>query len=65
MPDMCMCSGVKCPLAEYCYRHTVTPNPHRQSYFAEPPNEGNVCDSFIANKKAMQDLINSTEGANF
>lgn len=48
MPDITMCSGEGCPLKENCYRFTATPNPavpiHSQSWFAEPPIQGDDCE---------------------
>ena len=31
MPDISMCTG-NCPISDYCYRHTATPNPYWQTY---------------------------------
>lgn len=37
MPDITMCTGVGCPQRDQCYRATVAPLEHRQSYFQTPP----------------------------
>jgi hypothetical protein len=37
MPDITMCVGTNCPMKLGCYRHTATPTPGRQSYFAVVP----------------------------
>lgn len=47
MPDIAMCKGGKCPLRDHCYRHRATPSEFRQSYFAEPPNNGDTCTEFV------------------
>ena len=50
MPDISMCSGLKCPLKDKCYRKTAKPNPYRQSMFSKPPvKEDNSCDYFWDN----------------
>jgi len=35
-PDICMCTGVSCPMAVECYRHLATEDRY-QSYFSQPP----------------------------
>lgn len=51
MPDISMCSGDGCLLAEMCYRHTAKPNGDRQSWFAQSPNkEEDDCDYFSPNE---------------
>lgn len=37
MADITMCTGTGCPKAMWCYRHTATPSPYRQSMFVVPP----------------------------
>lgn len=32
MPDISMCTNIKCPLKEDCYRFNAPVNPYRQSY---------------------------------
>lgn len=39
MSDITMCRGKDCPLKETCRRFKAEPNPHRQSYFVNPPIE--------------------------
>jgi hypothetical protein len=38
MPDISMCKGGSCPMANKCYRFTATPS-HWQSYLSTPPVE--------------------------
>lgn len=38
MPDITMCNGNYCELAQTCYRYKATPTPHFQSYFTKTPN---------------------------
>lgn len=38
MPDIAMCTGEGCFRKATCYRHTATPTPLRQAYFAKPPH---------------------------
>jgi len=37
MPDITMCDGKGCVMADRCYRHTATPTPDRQSWFQNAP----------------------------
>lgn len=37
MPDISMCTGGDCPLADMCYRVLAEPSEFRQAYFSEPP----------------------------
>lgn len=46
IPDITMCSGDHCPIRENCYRYKAEPTPGRQSYFSQPPWDGEKCDSF-------------------
>jgi len=39
MPDITMCRGGKCPKKETCYRYKAKPDPYRQAYFGDPPEE--------------------------
>jgi hypothetical protein len=48
MPDICMCIGGDCPLKETCYRYRAIPTDYRQSYFLNPPYEGDHCDHYGA-----------------
>ena len=51
MADICMCTGKGCHEREKCYRFTATPNPYRQSYFAElPPMKNGKCTEFWSNE---------------
>lgn len=55
MPDITMCSGVKCLKKEKCWRFTATPG-YRQSMFAYPPmrimeKDKQVCDYFWDNSQ--------------
>lgn len=55
MSDITMCEGGSCPDKTWCYRHTATPNPWRQSYFTEPPfKEGEFCVYFGPNEAASK-----------
>lgn len=45
MPDITMCSGVDCPYKEQCYRFTAKPSEY-QSYFLNPPINGDKCDHY-------------------
>lgn len=47
MPDITMCSGQDCPLKEKCYRYKATPSKYQQSYFSDPPCNGDKCDYFM------------------
>ena len=38
MPDITMCNGNYCELAQTCYRYKATPSEYRQSYFTKTPN---------------------------
>lgn len=49
MPDISMCTAHSCPMKEYCYRYTATPNPFRQSYASFSPDENGECDYFWQN----------------
>jgi hypothetical protein len=46
MPDITMCSGNYCPLAQTCYRYKATPSEYRQSYFTKPPIKDGKCDMY-------------------
>lgn len=50
MPDITMCSGGACTLANDCYRCKAKPNEH-QSYFVAPPYVkkmgGTACEYYI------------------
>lgn len=51
MPDITMCSGLKCPLKEKCYRYTAKPKLLYQSYFGDAPiNKNGECDYFWSNE---------------
>jgi hypothetical protein len=50
MPDIAMCNLSSCPKAQECYRFTVTPNPHWQSYFANNKPWPD-CRHFMSNKE--------------
>lgn len=41
MPDISMCSGLNCPLAEKCYRKMAKPG-SRQSFFVTPPYDHSI-----------------------
>jgi len=43
MPDITMCKGTGCPLAENCYRYWATPSEY-QTYFSTPPVEDGKCE---------------------
>jgi hypothetical protein len=55
MPDLTMCLGIDCPLADKCYRKTAVPSDIRQSYFMDLPlskeDDGIICEYFIDNSK--------------
>lgn len=67
MADICMCSGLSCPVKEYCYRRTAPVNKYRQSVFADPPIKGYGvatsgkttvhCDYFSPNNKELDKSI--------
>lgn len=50
MPDITMCNFTDCPVKDSCFRHTATPTPHWQAYFADIPGkyvDGKwVCDMY-------------------
>lgn len=46
MPDITMCNGKYCELAQTCYRYKATPTPHYQSYFLKPPIKDGKCDYY-------------------
>ena len=46
MPDITMCRDDGCPKKDTCYRYTAEPTPRRQSYFSEPPLEGEECEYY-------------------
>lgn len=50
MADITKCDGKGCDLKEKCYRFTANDG-FRQSYFAETPINGGVCDYFWEDKK--------------
>lgn len=45
-----MCTGVGCPLAAKCYRHTAPKSDYRQAFFTEPPIFEGECTKFINNE---------------
>ena len=48
MVDMCLCTGVDCPMSSSCFRYLVEPNPYRQSMFVGlPNNEDGSCGYYI------------------
>ena len=49
MPDITMCKGEDCPQKESCYRYTAVPDIY-QSYFVEPPNDGEKCNDYWGDK---------------
>lgn len=50
MPDITMCSGNGCLLAEKCHRHTAKASDY-QSYFQNPPiDDDGECKYFWDNK---------------
>lgn len=51
MADITMCSGVSCPIANKCYRHTAVSG-MRQSYFINLPysKEKESCEYYWDNK---------------
>jgi hypothetical protein len=46
MPDITMCNGNYCELANTCYRYKAEPSKYNQSYFVKPPNINNQCDYY-------------------
>ena len=58
MPDITMCTG-RCPISDYCYRHTATPNPYWQSYSCLEEvclsNEKNKYSEFIPDEKKIKE----------
>jgi len=58
MPDICMCTG-NCPISEYCYRYTASPNKSWQTYSRLEEvclsNEGQKYSAFIPDKKRIQE----------
>lgn len=57
MPDITMCSGEGCAIAEFCLRQSAEPH-ERQSWFTEPPfdKESGGCDYYLVNGKAGENL---------
>ena len=55
MADITMCVGTGCPLREWCYRYTATPNEHRQSFsdftakVVHMGQKGFECEEYIPN----------------
>lgn len=47
MPDLSMCSNLKCPGQETCYRFRATPG-YWQSYSSYEPDESGKCRSYIS-----------------
>lgn len=45
MPDITMCADEECPLRLKCWRYCAAPS-ERQSYFAQTPREGAICEYF-------------------
>lgn len=43
MPDITMCKDEACPSRSACWRYEARPSPW-QSYFAESPRRGDVCE---------------------
>jgi hypothetical protein len=55
MADITMCDGANCSRKETCFRYRANPNPHRQSYFMEPPlDKSGECASYWPIKDASQ-----------
>ena len=58
MPDITMCIG-NCPVSNYCYRHTATPNSYWQSYSRLEnvclSNEENKYSEFIPDTKKIKE----------
>lgn len=58
MPDFTMCTG-NCPINEYCYRYTATPNPYGQTYSRLEEvclsNENNKYSEFIPDEKKIKE----------
>lgn len=62
MPDITMCQGVGCDLAETCYRSPAsgtTPNEPRQSWFIDEPfwivdGKMTVCDHYWKVEKRVE-----------
>jgi len=46
MPDITMCSGNNCELANTCYRYKAERTPRYQSYFCETPIKDGKCDYY-------------------
>jgi len=46
MPDITMCNGNHCELANTCYRYKAEPSKYRQSYFCEAPIKNGKCDHY-------------------
>ena len=46
MPDITMCNGNHCELAQTCYRYKANPTLHYQSYFCEAPIKNGKCDYY-------------------
>jgi hypothetical protein len=57
MPDITMCSGEGCAIAEFCFRHTAAPH-ERQLWFTSPPydREFGGCDYYLVNGKVAENL---------
>ena len=48
MPDLTLCTNVKCPSAMICYRFTALTKEENQSYTFMAPRPGeSSCDGFI------------------
>jgi len=46
MPDITMCNGVGCSMADTCYRHTATPNTNQSYFHVEPLSNDGSCDFY-------------------
>ena len=62
MPDITLCDGVGCPLAQKCYRVNATINSTNQSWFVEAPYQNGKCEHFWdidwkKNMKASDELF--------
>lgn len=53
MPDISMCSDIKCPSHHKCYRFMAIPSEHWQAYGGYSCPEGaEKCDSFVPIEEA-------------
>lgn len=51
-PDITMCSGHGCPMADECYRHTAKQSA-LQVFFVTPPFVNDLCEYFIQDWKVV------------